>query len=136
MSHANAIAEELADLFSGDDRTVDLTRAALTVARLEYPTLEIDDSLGRLQTFADDVAPALEADRSPKVVIRRMNNYLFEHEGFSGNTEDYYDPRNSFLNDVIERKKGKRHNPFGDGRAGQRIADVLLRYDPRTVNPA
>ena len=106
MSNANAVAEELADLFSRDDLAVDLARAALMVARFEYPTLKIDDSLGRLQALADAVSPRLEADRSPSSVIQILSDFLFDQEGFRGNTEDYYDPRNSFLNDVIERKKG------------------------------
>ena len=106
MSNANLVAEDLAALFAKQDFAADLTRAALLVARLEYPKLDLEASLRKLQALAEVVAPKLEADRSPTGVIQTLNRFLFDQEGFQGNTEDYYDPRNSLLNDVIERRTG------------------------------
>ena len=106
MSNTNLVAEDLAALFAKQDFGADLTRAALLVARLEYPSLDIEASLQKLQALAETVAPKFEADRSPTHVVQTLNRFLFDQEGFQGNTEDYYDPRNSLLNDVIERKMG------------------------------
>ena len=106
MSHTNLVAEDLAALFAKQDFTADLTKAALLVARLEYPTLDIEASVHKLQALAETVAPEFEADRSPTHVIQTLNRFLFDQEGFQGNTKDYYDPRNSLLNDVIERRMG------------------------------
>ncbi len=106
MSNTNLVAEDLAALFAKQDFAADLTRAALLVARLEYPTLDIEACLHKLQALAETVAPKFEADRSPPHVIQTLNRFLFDQEGFQGNTKDYYDPRNSLLNDVIERRMG------------------------------
>ena len=106
MSNTNLVAEDLAALFAKQDFGADLTRAALLVARLEYPSLDIEASLQKLQALAETVAPKFEADRSPTHVIQTLNRFLFDQEGFQGNTKDYYDPRNSLLNDVIERRMG------------------------------
>jgi regulator of sirC expression with transglutaminase-like and TPR domain len=83
---------------------VDLARASLLVACDEYPELEVDSYLQRLDTMADTVRARLGA--SPEAAIAGLNRVLFEEEGFRGNTREYYDPRNSFLNDVLDRRTG------------------------------
>ncbi|MCB1743731.1 MAG: tetratricopeptide repeat protein [Gammaproteobacteria bacterium] len=100
---------------------IDLARAALLLARDEYPDLDIEHYLVRLDDLARDVAVSLfgplepaaldtalrtRLDQDPGTVIAALADRLFEHEGFNGNTGDYYDPRNSFLNDVLERRTG------------------------------
>jgi regulator of sirC expression with transglutaminase-like and TPR domain len=56
--------------------------------------------------MAAAVRPAVTTTDDPTLKIEYLNAYLFEERGFRGNTEDYYDPRNSFLNDVIDRSLG------------------------------
>jgi len=56
--------------------------------------------------MAATLAPRLPERTDPLHVISQINRFLFMEEGFCGNTEDYYDPRNSFLNDVLDRKTG------------------------------
>jgi len=85
---------------------IDLAKANLFIAKEEYPDLDVEKYLRKLDTIADNVRKRVAGARDPRVIIRRMNEYLFEEEGFTGNTEDYYDPRNSFLNDVLDRKTG------------------------------
>jgi regulator of sirC expression with transglutaminase-like and TPR domain len=82
---------------------VDLARASLLVAREEYPELELDPYLQRLDTMAEAVRSHLGASAQAAVALNRV---LFEEEGFRGNTREYYDPRNSFLNDVLDRRTG------------------------------
>ena len=89
---------------SEDD--IDLTRAALLIAATEYPTLNIERELYRISVLADGVAHRIEEDSTPLFALNTLSEYLFDELGFKGNHKDYYDPRNSFLNDVLERRLG------------------------------
>lgn len=88
------------------DAQIDLAKAALHLAQEEYPQLEIATYLHRLDTMAAEVGDRLPAERYPLRVIQVINQYLYDELGFSGNTKEYYDPRNSYLNDVLERRTG------------------------------
>jgi len=83
-----------------------LAEGALLIARHEYPDLDIDAWLQRLQDMADTLRRRLRADISPSETILMLNHYLFDELAFRGNGTDYYDPSNSYLNDVIERRLG------------------------------
>jgi len=95
---------QLIDMVSRPEDEVDLARASLLVARDEYPELELDPYLQRLDTMAEAVRARLGP--SPEDAVAGLNRVLFEEEGFRGNTREYYDPRNSFLNDVLDRRTG------------------------------
>jgi regulator of sirC expression with transglutaminase-like and TPR domain len=88
-----------------DDR-IDLARAALVIAQTEYPNLDADIYCARIEELARRVKRQVPALGDPAESIAALNRVLFEEEGFRGNTEDYYDPRNSFLNDVLDRQVG------------------------------
>ena len=83
-----------------------LARTALLFARSEYPGLDIEAYLACLDTIAADVHSQLPTKPSRLDKLRALNYCLFQQRGFSGNETDYYDPRNSFLNDVLDRKLG------------------------------
>jgi len=85
---------------------IDLARAALAVAREEYPELDEGRYLRLLDTLADGVQAGLPSGASVERRVGRMNAYLFHELGFCGNQADYYDPRNSFLNEVLDRRIG------------------------------
>jgi regulator of sirC expression with transglutaminase-like and TPR domain len=89
-----------------EDERIDLVRAALTIAQTEYPDLAIDVYHGRIEELARRVKRLVPDLGDPSESIAALNRVLFEEEGFRGNGEDYYDPRNSFLNDVLDRKLG------------------------------
>ncbi|HXZ29078.1 MAG TPA: transglutaminase-like domain-containing protein [Terriglobales bacterium] len=89
-----------------DDERIELARAALTIARTQYPELEAERYLDRLAELAARVAARLPEDAEPAPTIAALNTVLFDEEGFRGNEADYYDPRNSFLNEVLDRKLG------------------------------
>jgi regulator of sirC expression with transglutaminase-like and TPR domain len=84
---------------------IDLARAALVMARLEYPDLDVKRHLHRLEALAAD-APAAARRGDDLQRLHRLREYLFEDLGFAGNRDDYYDVRNSFLSDVLERRLG------------------------------
>jgi regulator of sirC expression with transglutaminase-like and TPR domain len=85
---------------------IDLSRAALAIAMQEYPDLNIEDCLSQLDEFGQAVERRLGEERNPYRTIAALNTVLFKEIGFKGNRAEYYDPKNSFLNDVIARKKG------------------------------
>ncbi|AKG23324.1 SirB1 family protein [Calothrix sp. 336/3] len=88
------------------DEYIDLARAALYIAQEEYPGLDLEEYLNALDTMAMEVEERLPRERYPLRVIQTLNKYLYEELSFSGNKDNYYDPRNSFLNQVIERRLG------------------------------
>ncbi len=102
---ADPSLRELATLVSRPDGRLDLARTALTIARWEYPALEVDAYLERLDGLARGVDGSRRST-DPLGRLHRLREYLFVEQGFAGNREDYYDPRNSFLNDVLDRRQG------------------------------
>ena len=86
----------------------DLATAALLIARLEYPHLDASRYLDRLDSMGRAAAERLgrAPDGDPRLQVAALNDYLFEEEGFAGNRKHYDDPRNSFLNAVLDRRSG------------------------------
>lgn len=84
---------------------IDLTRAALMIARTERPDLDVEQYAARMDELASRVEPLI-SDLHPQGTIAALNRVLFDDLGMRGNREDYYDPRNSFLNDVLDRRLG------------------------------
>lgn len=80
--------------------------AALVIAQEEYPDLDVEAYLRQLDQMAVIVEAKLPAERYPLRVVKAINAYLYGELGFVGNTSNYYDPRNSFLNNVLERRTG------------------------------
>jgi regulator of sirC expression with transglutaminase-like and TPR domain len=88
------------------DEYINLAKAALYIAQEEYPDIDTEEYLNALDTMAMELEERLPSSRYPLRIIQSINQYLYEELGFDGNKIDYYDPRNSFFNDVIERKTG------------------------------
>lgn len=88
------------------EEQIDLAKAALYIAQEEYPNLDPAEYLNALDTMASEVQERLPDERYPLRTIQTINQYLYDDLKFTGNTEDYYAPRNSFLNDVIDRRTG------------------------------
>lgn len=92
--------DALAEILAGRNGRLD--EAALEIASLEYPDLDPRSALAKLDAFAAAVQPGLSGRR----LIERMRVVLFDEGGLRGNEHDYYDPRNSYLNDVLARGLG------------------------------
>ena len=88
----------------------DLEEAVWLLAQTQYPDINVEAYQALLDTFAAELRERLDLTREPKEVLTRINNYLFEELGFSGNEENYYDPENSYLNRVIDRRTGNPIN--------------------------
>lgn len=108
-----------ADFAALPDELMDLAEGALLVADLGSPTLDHAIYLRRLDALAAAVRAELQLDRhvslQPEQIVRRpvalrvlraLRRVLADREGFAGNHDDYYDPSNSYLNDVLDRKRG------------------------------
>ncbi len=103
------------ELVSGEDINIDIAKASLLIATIEYPHLDAQFSLAILDALAYRVRVVLKLPPthvhlpetiSPLTVIDAINKVLFEEEGFRGNESDYYNPDNSFLNKVLENRVG------------------------------
>jgi regulator of sirC expression with transglutaminase-like and TPR domain len=85
---------------------IDLGRAALTIAISDYSELDVAGYLSRIDELAARVRARLGTDPDVHSCVAALNRVLFQEYGFRGNRENYYDPRNSFLNEVLDRKTG------------------------------
>ena len=98
--------DRLAELLSAGEGHYSLAEACLLIAGDAYPGLDVNRYLAEIERMAARLRGRLAqgADGEEKVVA--LNQYLFNELGFYGNADDYYDPRNSYLNEVIERRRG------------------------------
>jgi len=101
-----AARSRFAALVSQPESAVDLAEAALLIAAEEYPQLVPETYLRRLDLIAERVKDRSWNENAPILVLQDVSRVLFDEEGFKGNITDYYDPRNSFLNDVLDRHLG------------------------------
>jgi regulator of sirC expression with transglutaminase-like and TPR domain len=91
---------------SGKEEKIDLARACLMIAEDAYPGLVVDRYLGDIERMAIRVRAQLPDGGGAEERVVALNQFLFDELGYFGNTEDYYDPRNSYLNEVLERRTG------------------------------
>lgn len=98
--------ERLSEIISADESEWNLVEAALLIAAVEYPDLDIPLYLQRVERLSDAVAARAQAFNSALDRVAELNLFLFEDQGFGVNADNYYDPRNSFLNQVLDRRLG------------------------------
>jgi regulator of sirC expression with transglutaminase-like and TPR domain len=96
--------DRFAELLTRDQ--FNLAEACLMVAEDEYPDVDTTRCLDQLEAMAATVRGRLAGDAFPEQRVAVLNHYLFEELQFSGNVDAYYDPRNSYLNEVLERRTG------------------------------
>ena len=100
------LSERLTEIITGPERDIPLTEAALLVASHRYPDLNVDHYLEVIEQFGAGLAAQVGCESDPTEKVLALNHYIFDDLGFAPNADDYYDPRNSFLNDVVERRIG------------------------------
>lgn len=96
--------ERFAELVSSEQ--FNLAEASLLVAQDVYPNLDVPAYLGRLDDIAQAIRKRLASDAFAEQKVLALNYFLFNEMRFVGNVDDYYDPRNSYLNEVLERRTG------------------------------
>ena len=98
--------DPFAELMARDEAEIDLARACLLVAADAYPGLDVDGYLGEIERLAVRLRGRLPPGGGAEERVLALNQFLFDDLGYSGNAGDYYDPRNSYLNEVLDRRTG------------------------------
>ncbi|MES2564843.1 MAG: tetratricopeptide repeat protein, partial [Pseudomonadota bacterium] len=101
-----ASAERWQRIVTAAPQNVSLAEGALLIAAEEYADLDVDVYLHRIEEMGATLHRRLRSDISSTEALLALNHYVFEELGFSPNAADFYDPRNSYLNDVLERRLG------------------------------
>lgn len=104
--HIPEARRRFAALVNRDQEGFRLAEAALLIAQEEYANLDVTAYLARIDSIADTIKAQLALELDPRRIVQAINTHLFDELDFRGNREHYADPRNSFLNDVIERRLG------------------------------
>ena len=104
--HGQRLEGEFHELSAADDDNLDLEAGAVLIARSAYPELDPERCRAIMDAMAGEIAERLGQKVSGEEAVKTINRYLFVEQGFSGNTTQYYDVENSYLNKVLERKTG------------------------------
>jgi len=148
--HPAEARRQFVELAEGDITNDGLARAALIVALEEYPRLDVDAYLGRLDDLARRAAARGSADEPPVFRLGHLHAEMFDVDGYRGDEENYYDVRNAYLNEVIDRRAGLPitlsivflHvaarlglNAYGVGLPGHYIVKVQFELNEVYVDP-
>ena len=101
-----ASLEAFAQALAQDDARIDLAQACLMIAQDAYPGLAVERYLGDIERLALRLRARTPSGADAEERVAALNEFLYEELGFRGNTDDYYDPRNSYLNEVLDRRMG------------------------------
>jgi len=88
----------------------DLEAGAWLLAQTQYPAINIEGYAAVLDNFASELQDRVDFNGEPKEMLSTINDYLFQELGFTGNEKNYYDPENSYLNRVLDRRTGNPIN--------------------------
>lgn len=100
------LEDELIQLASIPDEHMDLEQGAFLIARYAYPSLDVSVYTRLLDEMAQEVQDRIGPRASGEETVKTLNRYLFTEQGFKGNTKNYYEVENSYLNRVIDRRTG------------------------------
>jgi regulator of sirC expression with transglutaminase-like and TPR domain len=98
--------EAFAQAVQARDEKIDLARACLLIAQDAYPALDVERYIGEIERMAGRLRERMAPSAATEERILALNELLFAELGYRGNVDEYYDPRNSYLNDVIDRRIG------------------------------
>ncbi len=93
-------------VIAAPEAEINLAEAALVLAADEYPELDVEFHLLQIREMARHLEEKLPPEREAHACIQALNDFLFDELDFHGNVAEYYDPRNSYLNDVLDRRTG------------------------------
>ena len=106
MDILETIRNKFSSLAELPDEEIDLVGATLIIARISYPRLDETVYQRYLSDLTERLRSRLNKTDRPVAMIEKLNRILFEEEGFRGNRHNYFDPDNSFINRVVDRKLG------------------------------
>ena len=105
MAQVNVLSQ-FAEVTDRPDYQIDVARAAMLLAAAEYPQLNVERELFAFQRLAGAISSKFLDDNDPLYCVNVISEHLFDDMGFRGDADNYYDPRNSYLNQVLERRTG------------------------------
>ncbi|MBV9492633.1 MAG: transglutaminase family protein [Acidobacteria bacterium] len=150
LIHPAVARRQLEELAAGEIAPADLARGALLIALEDFPQIDVDDYLAQLDALADRVRQRATPGEPPIFLLGHLHAELFDTDGYRGNTDDYYDPRNAYLNEVIDRKLGipitlsivflhvaqrVGLNAFGVGLPGHYVVKVQFELNEVYIDP-
>ena len=100
------LPDRFAELMARGEDEIDLARACLLIAQDAYPGLDVEGYLGEIERLAARLRGRLAPEGGAEERVAALNRFLFDELGYSGNADNYYDPRNSYLNEVLDRRTG------------------------------
>ena len=106
MAHLETIRAQFGRMAEKPENQIDLVEGALLIARTAFPDLIASHCTDQLDRWAEGLQERCGPSSSAGDILSGLNRILFEKEGFRGDIHTYYDPQNSFLNRVLERKLG------------------------------
>ena len=106
INDTGAVLKQFGDMAQAPDQEIDVARAAFLISATEYPNLDIDGQGELLDSLAAGASRRLGDGQGDLFLLNTLAEYLFDEVGFKGNQEDYYNPENSFLNQVLSRRLG------------------------------
>lgn len=106
FTHPALARARFARIVSAPESSFDLASASLLVALDEYPALDVERYLSRIDEWSNEIRDRIDGSRDVERIIDSINRFLFEEEGFHGEADDPYDPRTTFLNEVLDHHAG------------------------------
>ncbi len=104
--HFDLIKDAFGKLIETNLEDIDLEKAVMLLAYWNDPDVDVPSFVNRLDLYAGEIGNHMPVTGHPLAFIDHLNYYIFKKFGFKGNTSDYYNPDNSFINRVMETKKG------------------------------
>ena len=104
LVHATEVSASLATLFQ--EETVDLVHAALLIARLDNPEVDVNSYRQLVDRMAADLAKAVPKDAADSAKLTTLMEWFFQRNGFHGSRTNYYNRSNSYMNEVLDDREG------------------------------
>lgn len=104
--HFDLVTQVLVQLCENQLEDIDLEKAVLLLAYWNNPDIDIQEIVSNLDEMAEDIHRVMPASGHPLSFIDIITQHLFSQWGFKGNSEDYYNPENSFIDQVLHNRKG------------------------------
>jgi regulator of sirC expression with transglutaminase-like and TPR domain len=106
LVHPVEARRQFREYAAGDITNANLARGALLIALEEYPRIDVDGYLDELDLLAARAERRCSPGEPPIFRLGHLHAEMFDTDGYTGDRTNYYDPRNAYLNEVIDRKMG------------------------------
>ncbi len=106
LTHPAEARRQFRELAGSEITNANLARGALLIALEDYPPLDVDEYVAKLDDLAGRVRAKCSPSEPPVFRLGHLHSEMFDVDGYRGDESSYYDPRNAYLNEVIDRRAG------------------------------